>query len=1015
MKSTRAARPVQRQGASRLFGSLLLLACLAAPGRSATIDWNLGAAGDWNVATNWMPAAIPGMGDAAVNDTSFTITDTGSNTVGSVSTLGNLDLSDSTFQVLGGVTLQSAATTVNVTGGTFLEFNGTQSVTGPGAVTFDSNSSNELTIEGTSTLTIGAGVAINGSTATIGYQRVTGGSNAIANNGTIGSSVSGGTFALYDDTGTMTITNNGTIQATNGGVTEFADTTALSGTGNLTTSGASSAIEFMGTTSATGTITASATDGAALNITSSGEVKADNLTINLTGALNNNDGILLSADSLTINGGTLNISGGGYLEFEQNTSTMANPSLNGPVTITFDSNSSNDLTVEGTSTLTIASNVMINGSTATIGYQRLLGGNNGIVNNGTIGSTVSGGTFAFYDENGTLTLTNNGTIQALNGGVTEFDDTVNLAGGALNASGSGSAINFNGTTNASGTITATAASGAALSITSGSRLATTGVTLNLTGTLTNDDGYLTSTSGLTVNGGTISDIAGGYIEFLNTQTLGGSTTITFDSNASNDLTVEGTSTLTVGSGVVIDGTTAYIGYQRVTGGSNAIVNNGTIGSSVSGGTFTFQDENGTLTLTNNGTIQALNGGSTYFDGAVDLAGGTLNANGSGSVIDFNGTTNASGTITATAANGASFNVIGDEHLNLTGVTLDLTGTLTNDASFLTSTSGLTVNGGTIADTAGGWIEILNTQTLGGSTTITFDSNSQNELTVEGTSTLTVGSGVVINGSTASIGYQRVTGGTNAIVNNGTIGSTVSGGTFTFYDQNGNMTLTNNGTILASSGGTTNVTTVEANFIQTGTVWAEAGSTVGVTNGYTQTGGATQADGILNAGGTGIVLSAGTLSGKGTVNGDVTNNGGTVIPGDKTGATFGTLTVNGAFTQGSGGTYLEQIGGTTSGSQYTTLALNSTMALDGPLDIQLLGGFVPAHDATFDIITGYTSRTGTFAGLVDVGGQQNWEINYLDGSKIVQLVATPAPDSLAVLGLGLSGLGGMLRMRHARKR
>ncbi len=42
----------------------LLIALAARSARAAAIAWNGGAAGDWFVAANWTPAAVPGAGDA---------------------------------------------------------------------------------------------------------------------------------------------------------------------------------------------------------------------------------------------------------------------------------------------------------------------------------------------------------------------------------------------------------------------------------------------------------------------------------------------------------------------------------------------------------------------------------------------------------------------------------------------------------------------------------------------------------------------------------------------------------------------------------------------------------------------------------------------------------------------------------------------------------------------------------------------------------------------------------------
>ena len=59
-----------------------------------------------------------------------------------------------------------------------------------------------------------------------------------------------------------------------------------------------------------------------------------------------------------------------------------------------------------------------------------------------------------------------------------------------------------------------------------------------------------------------------------------------------------------------------------------------------------------------------------------------------------------------------------------------------------------------------------------------------------------------------------------------------------------------------------------------------------------------------------------------------NTGGTVAAG----ASPGTLTINGDYTQGPGGTLQEEIAGTTPGTQFDQLVVTGDVTLDGTLAI-----------------------------------------------------------------------------------
>jgi hypothetical protein len=76
-------------------------------------------------------------------------------------------------------------------------------------------------------------------------------------------------------------------------------------------------------------------------------------------------------------------------------------------------------------------------------------------------------------------------------------------------------------------------------------------------------------------------------------------------------------------------------------------------------------------------------------------------------------------------------------------------------------------------------------------------------------------------------------------------------------------------------------------------------------------------------------------GTGTISGAVLNTGGMVKPGD----TPGTLTINGNYTQGSGGTLTIELGGSAAGN-YSVLDVTGRASLQGTVDFTTVNGFRP---------------------------------------------------------------------------
>ena len=82
------------------------------------------------------------------------------------------------------------------------------------------------------------------------------------------------------------------------------------------------------------------------------------------------------------------------------------------------------------------------------------------------------------------------------------------------------------------------------------------------------------------------------------------------------------------------------------------------------------------------------------------------------------------------------------------------------------------------------------------------------------------------------------------------------------------------------------------------------------------------------------------------------NAATVEPGDP----FGTLTIEGNYTQTDAGVLLIQIGGA---SQFGQLAVTGMAALGGTLELSLIDGYTPPLGTSFTILT-FDQLSGDFA-------------------------------------------------------
>ena len=152
--------------------------------------------------------------------------------------------------VSGGLTLNGIA---HLSGSdTAIAFVGTQSFNS-GTIAFEgiTGVNRQVTIEGTATLTVGAGATIRGGLGTVGGQIFTGGSNALVNQGVISSDVVGQSITVQS----ASFTNQGTVQNPGGALT-IATTVTNSGIFAPGGAGSASVINVTGnfTQTATGTL-----------------------------------------------------------------------------------------------------------------------------------------------------------------------------------------------------------------------------------------------------------------------------------------------------------------------------------------------------------------------------------------------------------------------------------------------------------------------------------------------------------------------------------------------------------------------------------------------------------------------------------------------------------------------------------------------------------------------------------------------------------------------------------------
>ena len=132
---------------------------------------------------------------------------------------------------------------------------------------------------------------------------------------------------------------------------------------------------------------------------------------------------------------------------------------------------------------------------------------------------------------------------------------------------------------------------------------------------------------------------------------------------------------------------------------------------------------------------------------------------------------------------------------------------------------------------------------------------------------------------------------------------------------------------------------------------------------------------------GSVVNAGSFQGTGVVNGNVVNNG-IVSPG----ASIGTLTINGHYTQNASGTLRIEVAGASQG-QYDVLVVNGRANIAGRLQLVRVGNFTLQVGNQITFLTASNGVSGTFSNVENdflvTGSAIVFDVTYLPNGVLLE--------------------------------
>jgi autotransporter-associated beta strand protein len=704
-------------GASNYTGLTTVSAGMLTLGNNSTL-------GTTAVGTVVESGAALGLGGGTTTAEGITISGTG------VAGNGAIRFLSGGNTMTGTITL-SAAAEIQGEGFASLSINGT--VTGANHnLTFDTVASSQITVSGA--INTGTGTLTKTGTGTLDLA----GASTFTGATTVNAGVVNVTGTLASQS--ITVNSSASLRVDGAAISDAA-TVTLSGTGNLTLTGAERIGALAGVAGTTVTLGAfTLTTGDAGNDTFAGIISGTGGLTKVGTGVFTLAGDNTYSGTTTISAGTLQIGAGGAGSFGSG-AVVNNGALvfDGADTTTV----SNAISGTGTLTVTAGDILALTGNntysgTTIINGTLQIGGNSttgtlgtGLVtNNGqlyflrsdavTVANVISGSGEVGKGGSNTVTMSGANTYTGetnVFAGVLDItgsiaSQVVNVNGGSLRVDGAAIANTATVTLGGTGNLTLTGserigalAGVAGTTVTLGAFTLTTGdagndtfagiisgtggLTKQGTGvfTLAGDNTYSGTT---TISAGTLQVGAGGTTGSLGTGAVVNNGVLVFDRSdlfeVANAISGTGALTVTAGASVILTGANSYSGTTTINAGGGLTL--GTFGVSSTTGTL------GTGAVTNNGVL-----GFARTD-AITVANAI---SGSGQVAQYgSGTTTLSGVNTYT----------GDTQIS--GGTLNVTGSLASQSIFLSGGS-LRVDGAAISDTA---TVLLNHSQGGGDLTLT---------------------------------------------------------------------------------------------------------------------------------------------------------------------------------------------------------------------------------------------------------------------------------------------------------
>jgi fibronectin-binding autotransporter adhesin len=982
-----------------------------APPPQTTDTWTgAGGTSNWSNASNWNNGSLGTGENVLINLTNAATVDDFNASIGNL-TLSNagdsVTLTGATLTVDGTITNNGSINLAATAGGSqgVLYIGGNSTLTGTGALVLE-NGPTQNFITGASGAILTNQSTIEGGwiPSGAGYAGIGQGQIALANSGTINANLAGGVLNL-DPTGSVTSTNTGTLEATNGATLQMqGGTWTQTGAGTISAATGSTVALQSGVSITGGTLTTAGTGLFAQN--NGGTVSLSNLTnngnyqiqisggqTNLSGTITNNGTISLLANAYGAQG-ILNLT--------------ANTTLAGSGTVVIGNETTQNF-ITGTNGLTLTNDSTIEGGVSMSGGYAAIGqGQIALANNGVINANVSGG-ILYLDPNGSLTSTNTATLEATNG------STLEMSGGTW-------------TQNGAGTITAAAGSTVGLQ----SNVSITGGTLTTVGSgvIAQNDGGTVYLSNLTNAGNYQIQVAGGQTDISGTITNNGTISLLANSyGAQGILNLTANTTLT-GSGAVVignettqnflGGSGAYTltnastieggvsnsdGFAGIGNGQIILANTGTINANVTGGLL-YVNPLGSATNTNTGTMEATNGGILVLDGSSwNNAGGTITAANTSTVTLENGVSITGGMLTSSGSGIITQNAGGNVYLtSLTNAGVyDLVAGQTNIAGTINNTG--TIN---LQSNGQAWLYVGTSSTLTGIGAVVLG-NQANQNFINGASGATLTNASTIEGGSTFLngGYDQIGIGNLILVNSGTIDANVNGGQLYLTPfASATSPSTNTGTMEATNGGI--LIFDGSSWTNKGKISAAANSAVDLQNGVSITGGTLTTTGngviqVLN----GQTVSLNSVTNTGTLNvldsattqiSGTINNTGTINLDSAGNYTILYLTGNatlagtGAVVMGSGGpNFIDGVAGavltnnsTIEGTGYIGNG-HLTITNNGTFDSNVTGGTLAISPGSGGF-TNYNGTTTTLTGGTYISDAGNITFNAGNSTGITTLAA-----------------------------